>query len=820
VTDAAPVPPPHWEADVVVADGGTVHLRPIRPSDADALVAFHAGLSTRTRYLRYFSAYPRMPERDLFRFTNVDHHERVAFVALLGAEIIAVGRYEREPGTDDAEVAFVVADRHQGRGIGSVLLEHLAAAGRERGVKRFNAVVLAENTAMVRVFREAGYETSRHLEHGEVNLEFAIDATALTETVMREREQRAEARSIQRLLYPRSVAVVGASNEAGKIGHAVFANLQRMGFEGPLYPINSDAQEVGGLPAYPSVLSVADEVDLVVIAVPAAAVPEIVEQCSSRDVRGLVVITGGFGERGTDEERVGGRAAQREFVARARANGMRIVGPNCLGIINTDVTARLNASLAPLPPLAGRAGFFAQSGALGVAVLGEAARRGIGVSTFVSAGNRADVSGNDLLQFWETDQNTDVVLMYLESFGNPRKFARLARRLGRTKPIVVVNSGAGTVVAGLETTSVQLPDDTARALFERSGVIRVDTVGDLFDVAILLISQPLPVGSRVAVVGNSTALAVLVRNACAAEGLSMQRIEDVGVEAAPEVFEESMRAVLADDEVDAVVVVFVPPLETTTGEDVALALRTVAAESRKPVLSTFLGFQGVPGLLAARGDSSPAPGSVPSYASPERAVRALGRAVRYSAWRQRPSSSVPELSGTDVAAARTLVEDVLAASPDGRDLSADEAGRLIGAMGVVVSFEVPPESVEVVLGARDDPSFGALVSFGIAGVAIELLGDRAYAPVPLTTADAEELVRAPRAAPLLTGYNGSPPMDLLALADLLLRVSALAEALPELAQCTINALATPIGAHVTSVAARVAPAPARADTGPRRLRGF
>ncbi|MGH8862897.1 MAG: GNAT family N-acetyltransferase, partial [Jatrophihabitantaceae bacterium] len=388
-------PPPHWEADVVAADGGTVHLRTIRPSDGDALIAFHGGLSARTRYLRYFSAYPRIPERDLVHFTHVDHDSRVAFVAILGTQIIAVGRYEQASGTDEAEVAFVVADEHQGRGIGSVLLEHLAAAARERGIKKFTAVVLAENAGMVRVFRDAGYETRRQLEHGEITLEFSVDATSVTEAVMHEREQRAEARSIQRLLHPRSVAVVGASNEQGKIGHAVFKNLLRGGFDGTLFPVNPEARHVGGVPAYRSVLDIPEQLDLVVLAVPAAAVIEIVEQCSSRGVRGIVVLSGGFGERGDDDERTAGLAMQRALVAQARANGMRVVGPNCLGVINTDPGVQLNASLAPFPPLAGRAGFFAQSGALGVAVLGEAARRGIGVSTFVSAGSRADVSGND-----------------------------------------------------------------------------------------------------------------------------------------------------------------------------------------------------------------------------------------------------------------------------------------------------------------------------------------------------------------------------------------------------------------------------------------
>jgi len=817
--------PPNWEADVVVADGGTVHVRPIRPDDADALVALHAGLSPRTRYLRFFSAYPRIPERDLIRFTNVDHHDRVALVVTLGATIIAVGRYERTAGTDEAEVAFVVADEHQGRGIGSVLLEHLAAAARECGVRRFHALVLAENTPMLRVFRDAGYVTHRHVEQGEFTLEFDVDETAVTEAVMREREQRGEARSIQRLLAPHSVAVVGASNEPGKIGHAVFANLlhgsrEYGGFDGPLYPINSDSRHVGGVPAYPSVLDVPGELDVVVIAVPASSVPGIVAQCASRDVRSLVVLAGGFGERGTDDERRAGLQAQREMVAEARSNGMRVLGPNCLGIINTDPAVRLNASLAPLPPHLGRAGFFCQSGALGVAVLGEAARRGLGISTFVSAGNRADVSGNDLLQFWESDLATDVVLMYLESFGNPRKFARLARRLGRSKPIVVVNRGAGAVVPeNLEATSVETPDDGVRALFARSGVIRVDTVSEMFDAALLLTSQPLPPGDRVAVVGNSTALGVLVTNACAAEGLRLTRLDDIGPDASPDVFETSLRAALDDDDVDSVVVVFVPPLVTAHTDDVATVLRTVAATSAKPVLSTFLGFQGVPSALAAAGETTPAPGSVPSYASPERGVRALAQAVRYAAWRQRPLSSVPELDGVDLAAARQLVESVLASS-EGRDLTLEETGLLLGAVGVRLTDEVPVGAVEVVMGVRDDPSFGAVASFGIAGVAIELLGDRAYAAVPLTSADAEELVRAPRATPLLTGYDGSEPVDLVALTDLVLRLSALADAFGELAECTLHVLAAPIGAFVASASARVAPATARADTGPRRLRGL
>jgi acyl-CoA synthetase (NDP forming)/RimJ/RimL family protein N-acetyltransferase len=822
-----PAAPPHWEADVVVADGGVVHLRPIRPSDADEIVRFHGGLSQRTRYLRYFSAYPRIPDRDLRRFVNVDHHDRVALVAELEGEIIAVGRYERAAGTDEAEVAFVVADAHQGRGIGSVLLEHLAAAARESGLKRFTAVVLAENSGMIRVFRDAGYDITRHVEYGEVTLQFDIDETALTEAVMREREQRAEARSIARLLNPSSVAVVGASNDAGKIGNAIFGNLLRMSFEGRLYPVNPEASHVGGVPAYPSVLDVPGNIDLAVIAVPAAAVPAVVEQCARRRVRGLVVISGGFGERGDDVERAAGRAAQRGLVAAARAHGMRVLGPNCLGIVNTDKRVRLNASLAPLPPLPGRAGFFSQSGALGVAVLGEASRRGLGVSTFVSAGNRADVSGNDLLQFWETDPNTDVVLMYLESFGNPRKFARLARRLGRSKPIVAVKGGARMVVPGLASTSVDVPDVSVTALFERSGVIRVETLGDLFDVALLLTSQPLPDGDRVAVVGNSTALGVLVTNALEDAGLVLARLDDIGVEAGSAAFEAALRTALGDPGVDVAIVVFVPPLQRESSEEVALALRAVAAESGKPVLSTFLGFEGVPRALAAGGDVAPSPGAVPSYPSPERAVRALSRAVRYAGWRRRDPGIVPVFDDVNVAAGRSVVDSVLGATPDGRELTAQEAAELLAAFGVRLAPAARDggaagngDSVEVVFGLRDDRSFGALVSFGLAGVATDLLGDRAYAAVPLTTADADDLIGAPRAAPLLAGYGGRAAADRGALAGYALRLSALADALPEVTECRLDAVATSTGAVVTDATVVVAAPTARGDTGPRRLRGM
>jgi len=823
----APEPPAHWEADVVAADGGVVHVRPIRPSDADKLVAFHATLSERTRYLRFFAAHPTLSEQDLARFTQMDYRDRVGLVVLLGLEIIGVGRYARlsaregEPSAPEAEVAFVVTDAHQGRGIGSMLLEHLAAAGRESGIQRFQASVLAENGAMLRVFRDAGYAVTRHSDGGEVTLEFALDETALTEAVSHEREQRSEARSIARLLSPKSIAVIGASNDPSKIGHAVFRSLLSANFNGPLYPVNPRAQHVCAVSAYKSITDIPHDVDLTVVAVPANVAFGVVEQCAAKGVHGIVLISGGFGETGDARERALGAQKQAELVQLARAHGLRIVGPNCFGIINTAPDVLLNASLSPVLPTRGRVGFFCQSGALGVALIDEAARRNIGLSTFVSAGNRADVSGNDVLQYWTTDDTTQVVLMYLESFGNPRKFARLSRRLARIKPIITVNSGARAVAPGLMATSAPLSEEVTQALLFRSGVIRTETVSGMFDVALLAMSQPLPRGNRIAIVGNSAALEVLVANACAAVNLTVTQRHDVGVDGTALAYENALSAALAAEDVDAVIAVFAPVLPPARAEDVAAVLQHCAHNSNKPVLSTFLGLAGVPSQLTAAGDVQPAPGSIPSFPSPERAARALGRMVRYAAWRHKPAGELPVLHDVNLDTARDSVASVLNETPEGRQLTAAEAGRLAACAGLQVSAGNPAaDAVEVVVAVREHPAFGALLSFGLAGLTTELLADRAYAIVPLTTQDADELVLSPRAAPLLTGYRDATPVDLRALTEVVLRLSTLSDALPELAECSLAVQATPTAAHVTCVSARITKGPTRVDTGPRRMRGL
>ncbi|MDT7579154.1 MAG: hypothetical protein QOK35_418, partial [Pseudonocardiales bacterium] len=637
-----PAYPRHWEADVVASDGGVVHLRPIVATDADALVALHDRLSARTRYLRYFGPHPYLSPKELERFTVVDHRARVALIALLGDEIIAVGRYEGTPGPDGtgiagpAEIAFVVRDDHQGRGLGSILLEHLAAAARERGVRRFEAEVLAENGQMVRVFRDAGYQVSRAFEDGVLHLEFDVDPTERSMEVRDSREQRAEARSVHNVLHPRSVAVIGASTDPGEIGNAVLLHLLRGNFAGPVYPVTPDARSVGGVRAYASVTDIPDEVDLAVVAVPAAGTGDVMDSCLAKGVRALVVLSSGYAAPGADGTGAEGVAARRRLADEARAHGMRVVGPNALGVANTDPQVRLNATLAPDLPGPGRVGFFSQSGALGIALLSAATERGLGFSTFVSAGNRADLSGNDMLQYWQTDPATDVVLLYLETFGNPRKFARLARRLARSKPVVAVRSGRPSgpgAGAG--------PGDEAgvQALFEQSGVIRVENVTQMFDAAQLLAYQPLPAGGRVAVVGNSTALNLLVVDALHGEGLELAGVAvDAGTTVGPAELGAAVSAAGTAADVDALVVVFVPPLAVSGGAHAhARAVREAVAGLDKPVVTTFLGAQGMPEGLALPGPGGfPGRGSVPSYPTPERAVAALGRVTRYMRWRTAP----------------------------------------------------------------------------------------------------------------------------------------------------------------------------------------
>jgi acyl-CoA synthetase (NDP forming)/RimJ/RimL family protein N-acetyltransferase len=675
--------PAHWEADVLLLDGGAARLRPIRPGDAQRLVEFYARVSPESKYKRFFAPYPQLSDRDVERFTRVDHHDRVAFVTTIRGDIVAVGRYDRIAGdgsdTAEAEVAFLVEDAQQGRGIAQILLEHLAEAGREQGISRFVAEVLPDNTRMVQVFRDAGYRVAGDFKDGVLTLEFPIASTDTAVGVMRSREHRAEARSMERFFTASSVAVIGASRRHDTIGATLVRNLVLGDYSGRVYVVNPAADAVAGMPAYKSVQQIPDSVDLAIVAVPADSVQDVVLDCAAKGVHGLVVISSGFAETGED-----GRRRQRRLVGLARSYGLRLVGPNCLGVINTSPDVSLNASLAPDMPPRGRVGFFCQSGALGVAILETVARRGLGLSTFVSAGNRADVSGNDLLQYWEEDAATEVVLLYLESIGNPRKFSRIARRVGRTKPVVAVKSGRTTqgVPVGHTVRSTRAPKAAVDAMFRQAGVIQVETLDEMFDVAQLLAHQPLPMGLRVAIVGNSDALGLLAADSAAAAGLVVSLSVSLGADASAEDFEAALDRAIDSDDVDAVVTVFIPPLNTT-GDEVAAVLATVGDQSDKPIVSTFLASVGVPELLRVPDlATSAGRGSVPSYPAPESAVRALARVVHYARWASRPASTVPVFGDIDRGRARALVTRLLGRSDDAVELTDDQLHELLDCYGI------------------------------------------------------------------------------------------------------------------------------------------
>ncbi|MCX5143427.1 MULTISPECIES: bifunctional GNAT family N-acetyltransferase/acetate--CoA ligase family protein [unclassified Streptomyces] len=751
--------PDHWEADVVLRDGGTARIRPITTDDAERLVSFYEQVSDESKYYRFFAPYPRLSAKDVHRFTHHDYVDRVGLAVTVGGEFIATVRFDRinaqgRPASapaDEAEVAFLVQDAHQGRGVASTLLEHIAAVARERGIRRFAAEVLPANNKMIKVFRDAGYTQQRSFEDGAVHLTLDLEPTAESLAVQRAREQRAEARSVQRLLAPGSVAVIGAGRTPGGVGRTVLRNLLGAGFTGRVYAVNSalaaDQDTIDGVPAHRSLGEIGEPVDLAVVAVPADRVPEAVADCGEHGVQGLVVLSAGYAEWGAE-----GRERQRELVRQARSYGMRIIGPNAFGIINNSDAVRLNASLAPERPASGRIGLFTQSGAIGIALLSGLYRRGAGLSTFISAGNRADISGNDFLQYWYEDPDTDVALLYLESLGNPRKFTRLARRTAAVKPVVVVKGArhSGSTPPGHAVPVSRIPDATVSALMRQAGVIRVDTVTEMVDAGLLLAGQPLPAGGRVAILGNSESLGLLTYDACLAEGLRPRPPVDLTTAATPQDFRDALAEALADGGCDAVIVTAIPwvgedgEAETGDGEVLATALRAAAATGpAKPVAVVHVEIGGLAEALAAATStvaqqrpaaaplaSRPAPptapaatapapddsaatdpeaprvpGRIPAYPAAERAVRALAEAVKYAQWRRQAAvpGKVPEfLDDTiDEPAAAALIDTLLGRDPDprGRPLEHDEARELLACYGIAVRPTLPAPGPEEAVAA-------------------------------------------------------------------------------------------------------------------------
>ncbi len=680
----APTYPAHWEADVLLSDGRAVRMRPIRPDDRDNVLDFYTRVSSDSKYMRYLAARERLTDRDLARILDADFQDRVCFAIVQNQDIIAIGDFGRLD-EEEAELAFLVEDRHHGRGLGTLLLEHLAQAGRELGIRRFIAEVLRENGKMVKAFRAAGYQLRTSLDEGLFRFVFDIHPTETSMSVMASREHRAEASSMARIFNAEHVAVVGASNRLGTVGNLLLRNLVLGQFTGRVYPVHPTASSVSGLPAYPSVRAIPDPVELAIIASPVDAVPAVVEDCAAKGVHGLVVITTGYAETGPD-----GTRRQRELLEQVRRNGMRLVGPSCLGLLNLNPGHRLNASVSPVTPSAGRVGFFCQSGALGTTILENVQRRGLGLSTFISAGNRADVSGNDMLQYWEEDEGTDVILCYFESIGNPRKFSRIARRVGHAKPIVAVKSGRThlAVPVGHTVRQSDVPAAAVDALFHQAGVIQVDTLDELFDVAQLLAHQPLPEGTRVGVVSNSPELGIMATDAALQLELTPSRSQVLPVTATVQEYREALSCVVEDPEVDAVVAMYVDA--PAAGEEVvnafAEALSQVGRVATKPLLSTFLAFRGLPALLRVSTESGTAGrGSVPSYAGPQSALKALAKVCHYAQWAARPVTGVPVLPDIRETAARELVQAALADSPEGVWLEDAKVTELMEHYGISIA---------------------------------------------------------------------------------------------------------------------------------------
>ena len=856
--------PVHLEADVVLRNGRTLRIRPVRADDQERLRAFFMTLSPETLHARFF-AMCTADQALLYAPASVDYVHEFGVVGEVGDRIVAVAHYFASPRHPSvAEVAFAIADDQQGCGIGTLLLEKLAAAGRMNHIERFEAELLAENARMLDVFLSSGFDVLRRSDEGTIHVSFAIGSTPASRSHTASRAQHAAHESMKPIFAPHSIAVVGVGRRSGQLGHEILSNLRRSGFNGELFAVNPHAKEIDGVRSYPSLTEIPVAVDLAILVVPAHEVERVIDDCVTKGVRGVVVITAGFAETGQ-----AGRDAERRLLDKVRAAGMRMVGPNCMGVINTDPAVRMHGTFAATYPPAGNVAMSSQSGALGVAILDYARSLNIGFSTFLSVGNKADVSGNDLIQYWAEDQRTDVILLYLESFGNPRKFAEIARRVGKSKPIVLVKAGrsaSGARAAASHTGALASSDVIVADLLRQAGVIRTDTLEELFDVASLLANQPLPRGRRVAILTNAGGPGILAADACEAHGLTLAPLGDATVErlrsflpaaasvgnpvdmiasASPEHYRRSLEALIDDDSIDDVLVIYIP-VQPTDAPEVAGAIRDIAAHADgKTILATFMSAHGVPEPLAP----------VPSFAFPERAVGALARAANYAEWRRRPEKESAPLT-VDERKLRNVVENAI--ERGGGWLGPAEVDRLLNAAGIktprgVIAIDAVeavaaamcvgqpvalkaigpnllhksdrggvrlgletecdardaflemksrlgddmtaayvqpmiPGGIEVMLGATDDPTFGHVMAFGAGGTLVELLADVAFRIHPLTETDADDIIQQPRVAKLLTGVRGAAPSDVPALREAILRLSALITICPEIRDLDINPL--------------------------------
>ncbi|HUG86628.1 MAG TPA: GNAT family N-acetyltransferase, partial [Euzebya sp.] len=823
-----------YATDVVLKDGQTVRIRPIRSDDLDAMMAMWQRLSAETIRMRFFA--PRRMERDQMRhFVDVDYRDRFALVAEQHDRILGVGRFDRlpeQPAT--AEFAVLVVDDQQGRGLGTTLLRALMDPASDLGITRFHGDILAENRSMLRVMREAGFQPSMHSYGDTVTATFT---TTPTEELLRtagEQDRRAARAALSSILSPVSVAVIGASRDRHSVGGLIMANLIAGGFQGPVYPVNPQSAFVQSVTAYASLTDCPTVPETIYVCVPPQATEAVIEEAGSLGVRAAILVGAGFADAGPD-----GSELELRVLQTARRHGLRLLGPNCMGVMHTHPDTALNGSLSRVVPARGNVALSSQSGALGLTILAAADRLGVGLSSFASIGNKADISSNDLLQYWEEDPDTDLILLYLESFGNPRKFARIARRIARQKPIVAVKSGSDDAGA-------------VKALFDQAGVIRVGTLDAMFNVAKLLARQPLPAGNRVAILSNGGGPGALAADACRSSGLTLahpspatrETLRGLGADAdspvtvhpttSPDAYGAVLRALMADGDIDAVIAIFIPPVSVDVDE--VARVMTASAGNGRPLAVVFMSMDRPPAALVEAG--------IPVYVFPESAAEALGHAARHSAWRRRDLGHVVDFDDVDLPAARTVVARALAATPDEITLAAAQANELLESVGIatapsrvgygpeeaaaiaedldgptVVKPAAPiekadmglvrlglgtpaavaaavaemdsrlrrqgrddiadqgwlvqqmvPDGVEVIVGVRQDPTFGPIILTGLGGPLAELLGDVSRRIHPLTDVDVDDMLAELRGYPLLTGYRGTDPVDVDALRVLLLRV--------------------------------------------------
>jgi acetyl coenzyme A synthetase (ADP forming)-like protein len=873
--------------EVILRDGGSVVLRSIDSRDQPLVREFFAKLSPTSIRYRFFGS-RAVSEADIGRMVAPASKEHAALAAMLqdgdAEHFVGVGEICGAPplsgkadGPRRAEFAVAVADEHQGRGIGTLLLERLAIIGRATGFVELEADVLGDNHAMRDVFASSGFALTEACDGGVMHVVLPLAETDKLLAASFERERIAARESVRPFFEPKSVAVVGASRREATIGRALIDNLVSAGFRGRIFPINPNATEIAGVPCFPTLAAVGGPVDLVVIAVPAASVEGTIRECARIHAKALVVISSGFAEVSSE-----GRLVEQRLRKLARSSGMRLVGPNCMGVLNANPSVSLNATFAPQWPPAGNVSMLSQSGALGIAILDYASKLNIGIAEFVSVGNKADVSGNDLLSYWADDPTTAVIALYLESFGNARMFARLAPEIARKKPIVAVKSGrsaAGTRAASSHSAALASLDVGIDALFAQTGVIRTNTLEELFDVVALLSMQPVPRGPRVGVVTNAGGPGILLADACEAHGLSLPSLAeetiaglrrflppqaglsnpiDMVASATPEQYERTIELVASDPNIDALVVIYIPPLVSKPEEiatAVARGVGTVPAE--KPVAAVFLSSKGAPAVL-----STGPRGKIPSYAFPENAAMALAASFRYGRFRERPRGSFVKIGQSEQQQIRRIVESTLREATEERTwlstenlvailslagisfasvatsaptpaAAADASTRLGGypivlkaiAPGLVHKSDVGGVAmgldsvdavrraaelmianvgsaghrlegfilqrqidggIETLVGVTCDPSLGPILVLGLGGVQVELLGDVSFRLPPVSDVDAREMLDRLKAKKLFDGFRGAPPADREALVDVVTKVSALVEIVPELTELDLN----------------------------------